>query len=554
MKFNALTRLERNVHRAGEIIGVLAKYGLADWVKGLNLSWVQDRIRSIDGKPIPDLKIEERVRLAFTELGTTFIKLGQMLSTRPDVVGPEMARELARLQTATLADPPDTVRATIEAELGKPLHNLFAHFEDAPFASASIAQVHLARLHSGEQVVVKVQHAGIVDKIMPDLDILADLAELAEKHAPQARLYQPVALVRQFRRTLLRELDFTLERRNIEQFEANFAQDDTVHFPHAYVQFTTRRVLTMERLDGILGTDSSALTASGADLNEFARRGADMYLQMIFRDAFYHADPHPGNLMLMPGGVVGVLDCGMVGRLDEELAEGIDDMLMAVVNRNSGDLVDVLLRVGSAPPATPRDQLRGDLTDFVADYTGQSIQDMDLSGALNNLFEIIRRYNITLPPPLSLLLRTLVELEGTAQRLSPHFSLAEVCRPYYMTMVRRRLSLRGILGRLHHAYRDWERLVEALPRDLNEVLRRVRDGTFSVHLDHRHIDPVINRLVLGVMTAALLVSSALLWSMKAPPTIAGVSVFGGVGYLIAAYFGWHLLRAIKKSGDIDSNK
>jgi ubiquinone biosynthesis protein len=554
MKFNALTRLERNVHRAGEIIGVLAKYGLADWVKGLNFSWIQNRIQSIDGQHIPNLKIEERVRLAFTELGTTFIKLGQTLSTRPDLVGPEMAGELAHLQTATPADPPDTIRATIEAEFGKPLNNLFAQFEDAPFASASIAQVHLARLHSGEQVVVKVQHAGILDKIMPDLDILADLAELAEKHAPQMRLYQPSAVVRQFRRTLLRELDFTLERRNIEQFEANFAQDDTVHFPHAYAQFSTRRVLTMERLEGILGTDAAALAASGADLNEFARCGANMYLQMIFRDAFYHADPHPGNLMLLPGGVVGVLDCGMVGRLDEELAEAIDDMLMAVVNRNSADLGDMLLRVGSAPPATPRDQLRADLTDFVADYVGQSIQDLNLANALNGLLEIIRRYNITLPPPLSLLLRTLVELEGTAQRLSPHFSLAEVCRPYYMTMVRRRLSIRGILGRLHHAYRDWERLAESLPRDLNDTLKRVRDGTFSVHLDHRHLDPVINRLVLGVMTAALFVGSCLLWSMKAPPLIYGVSVFGGVGYLMAAYFGWHLLRAIKKSGDINSNK
>ena len=165
-----------------------------------------------------------------------------------------------------------------------------------------------------------------------------------------------------------------------------------------------------------------------------------MYLQMIFRDAFYHADPHPGNLMLLPGGVVGVLDCGMVGRLDEELAEGIEDMLMAVVNHNSADLAESLLRLGSAPPDTPRDQLRADLTDFVADYVGQSIQDMDLSGALNSLLEIIRRYNITLPPPLSLLLRTLVELEGTAQQLSPEFSLAEVFRPFYATMVRRRLS------------------------------------------------------------------------------------------------------------------
>src|ERR1035441_7837744 len=417
MKFTALTRLERNVHRVGEIIGVLAKYGLADWVKGLHYSWIQDRIQSVDGQHIPDLKIEERLRLAFTELGTTFIKLGQVLSTRPDVVGPEVARELAPLQTATQADPPETVRATIEAEFGKPLSSLFAQFEEAPLASASIAQVHVARLRSGEQVVVKVQHAGIANKIMPDLDILAGLAELAEKHAPQIRLYQPAAVVRHFRRTLLRELDFPFERRNLEEFAEHFAQDNTIHFPRAYGQFSTRRVLTMERLDGILGTDSTALAASGADLNEFARRGANMYLQMIFRDAFYHADPHPGNLMLLPGGVVGVLDCGMVGRLDEELAEGIEEMLMAVVTHNSADLGEVILRVGSAPPATHRDQLRADLTDFVADYVGQSIQEMDLSGALNSLLEIIRRYNITLPPPLSLLLRTLVELEGTAQQL-----------------------------------------------------------------------------------------------------------------------------------------
>ena len=554
MKLTAITRLERNVRRSGEIIGVLAKYGLADWVKGLNFSWIQERIKSVDGQHIADLKIEERVRLAFTELGTTFIKLGQMLSTRPDLVGPEMAKELAHLQTATPADPPDTVRATIEAEFGKPPSKLFAHFKEAPLASASIAQVHLARLHSGEHVVVKVQHAGIADKIMPDLDILAGLAELAEKHSSEMRRYQPMAIVRQFRRTLLRELDFTSERRNLQEFAQHFAQDDTVHFPRAYEELSVRRVLTMERLEGILGTDSAALAASGADLNEFAHRGANMYLQMIFRDAFYHADPHPGNLMLLPNGVVGVLDCGMVGRLDEELAEGLEDMLMAVVNHNSADLGESILRLGSAPPATPRDELRADLTDFVADYVGQSIQDMDLSGALNSLFEIIRRYNITLPPPLSLLLRTLVELEGTAQRLSPDFSLAEVFRPFYTTMVRRRLSVRRIVGRLQHAYRDWERLVESLPRDLDDVVRRVRDGTFSVHLDHRHIDPVVNRLVLGVMTAAMFVGSSLLWSMKAAPMVSGVSVFGAAGYLIAAYFGWRLLRAIKKSGDIDSKK
>ncbi|HTP04145.1 MAG TPA: AarF/UbiB family protein, partial [Nitrospirota bacterium] len=266
MKLAGLTRLDRNVHRAGDIIGVLIKYGLADWVKGLDVPWIQDRIRSADGQHIPDLKIEERVRLALTELGTTFIKLGQMLSTRPDLVGPDMAGELAHLQTDTPADPPAMVRATMEAEFGKPPNKLFAHFKEEHFASASIAQVHVARLHSGEHVVVKIQHAGIEDKIMRDLDILGGLAELAEKHSSQLRPYQPEAVVRQFRRTLLRELDFTFERRNLEEFAKNFAQDDTVHFPRAYAPFSTRRVLTMEKLDGILGTHPKALANSGVDL------------------------------------------------------------------------------------------------------------------------------------------------------------------------------------------------------------------------------------------------------------------------------------------------
>lgn len=554
MKIEALSRLERNTHRVAEIIGVFAKYGFADYFKGWDYSWIQSRIKSLDGHHIPDLSREERVRMAFMELGPTFIKLGQMLSTRPDLVGPKLAEELAHLQTNTSADSYETVVTTVEAEFGQPISKLFVHFHKTPMASASIAQAHEARLHSGEDVVIKVQHAGISEKILPDLDIMAELADLAEKYSTQLRPYQPIAVVEQFRRTLLRELDFTFERRYLDEFTARFANDETVHFPKSYPEFSSRRVLTMERLNGILGTDTAGLASSGADLNEFARRGANMYLEMIFRDAFYHADPHPGNLMLLPGGIVGVLDCGMVGRLDEELAEGVEDMLMAVANPNSTELAETLLRIGSVPPGIPRDQFRADIADFIADYTGQSIQDLNISGALNRMAEVIRKYNILLPPALSLLLRTLVELEGTARKLNPKFSLTEVIRPFSSKMVQRRLSPRRIMSRVQRSLRGWERLLQALPHDLGEVMNRIRDGSFSVHLHHRNLDPVINRLILGVVTAALFVSSSLLWSMKAPPTIDGISLFGGAGYLMAIYLGWRLIRAIKKSGDINSKQ
>lgn len=552
MKFEALTRLERNARRVGEIVGVMARYGLADWLKAVNIQWMRDRLQSFDGQAIANLKVEERVRLALTELGTTFIKLGQMLSTRGDIVGPDIAGELTKLQSHAPADPPEVTRATIQAELGKPPEALFAEFDPEPMASASIAQVHRAHLVSGEDVVVKVQHAGIMDKILPDLEILAGLAELADKHAPQLRPIQPVALVRQFRRTLLHELDFAFERRHLEDFARNFESNDNVHFPAPYRQYSSRRVLTMERLEGIAGNDIEALANSNADQNEFARNGALMYLDMIFRDSFYHADPHPGNLMLMQDGVIGVLDCGMVGRLDEELREEVESLLLAAAEKDAQQLTEMVLRLGSAPPDCPRDQLRADLDDFLADFVGMPLEDLELSATLNSLTEIIRRYRIILPAGVSMMLRTLVVLEGTSRLLDRSFSLAEVIRPYYFTIVSRRMAPQKLFARVRRSFRDWERMLDSLPRDIADVLARVRSGTFDIHLDHRRLEPTVNRLVMGLLTAAMFLGSSLLWSMKAPPVVFDVSIFGALGYVISTWWGWRLYRAIRKSGDINT--
>jgi len=548
--FAAVDRLERNTRRVGEIVGVLAKYGLADWLKSIPWGRVQGWLQSAGGRAISELKFEERVRLALTELGTTFIKLGQMLSTRPDLVGREMAQELSRLQAGTLPDPPEHVRRVIEQELGKPPEALFASFGAEAVASASVAQVHRAQLHSGENVAVKVRRAGIEAKIESDLSIIAGLAELAEKYSSQLKPYRPVGLVRQFRRSILQELDFTRERRNLEEFARNFAADATVHFPRPWPEISSRQVLTMDWLEGVRGSETSQLQATGEDLNEFARRGANMYLEMIFRDSFYHADPHPGNLMLLSGGVIGVIDCGMAGRLDDSLRDDIEGLLLALVQQNAEMLTDAVWNLSSTPPARPRDQLRADLADFVAEYASQSINELDLSAALNSLTDIVHRHGIVLAPELSLLLRTLVLLEGTAQLLSPQFSLAEVIQPFYRKALGRRLSPQRLMVRLQRTYRDWDRLLQTFPRDLNETLQRIRSGQFHLRVDHRHLDPIVNRLVLGILTASLFLGSSLLWSMEAPPLLGGVSVFGAAGYLLAMYLGWRLFRAIRKSGNV----
>jgi len=551
MKLDAISRFERNAKRVGEIAAVCARYGLADWLGHVPLSWVRERLRTEEGRDFKMLPVGERLRRAFTELGPTFIKLGQVLSTRPDLVGPDVAAELSQLQASTPADSAERIRAVIAAELGAPPEELFERFDDTPLASASIAQVHRARLKTGQEVVVKVQHAGIREKVMPDVEILEGLAEFLEKHSERLRAYEPASVVRYFRRTLLHELDFAHERRNIEDFTHNFAGDETVRFPAVHREFCTPSVLTMDFLDGVTGTNAAALRKAQLDGEAFARRGANVFLNMIFRDGFYHADPHPGNLMLLPDGAVGVLDCGMTGRIDETLRDEVEVLLVAVASRDVSRLTDGVLRLGNAPPDCPRDRLRADLNDFVGDFVGHSLRDLDLGALLTHLVEIIRSYHIVLRPRLALLLKTLIVLEGTSRLIAPDVSLAELIAPHYARALRRRLAPGQLWSRMSRSFRDWERFLETLPRDLESVLGRVRAGTYTVRLSHRHLDPVVNRLVLGIIVAALVMGGSMLWSTKAPPVVGGVPVLGAVAFFLALRFGWRLYWAIKKSDDSD---
>lgn len=552
MKIEALHRLERHAKRLAEITAILGKYGLSDWFGGLKFPWLADRLRSADGQTLSGLTTPQRVRRALTELGTTFIKLGQMLSTRADLLGPELTDELAELQANVPPDAPAIARQIIEAELGHRIEDLFAEFDDEPLAAASIAQVHAAVLPSGRRVVVKVRRQGVAAQVETDLEIVQGLAELMERHSAALRPYQPVAIVRQFRKSLLREIDFTVERGNLERFAANFENDPQVHIPEVIPDLCSRQVLTMERLDGVPGTDGAGLQNSGEDLEAFARRGAGMYLDMVFRDGFYHADPHPGNLMLLPGGIVGVIDCGMVGRLDERLLEDVEGLLFAVVEGDAVEVVNLLGQIGAASPEVNRDRFISEIDEFITDYVGRPLADVRIGEALGALFGIIRRYQVVLPPPLALLLRTLILLEGTSRIFHPELSLAELMEPYYNRILRRRMSPLRLAKKARRMYRDWDRLLGRLPRDLKDLLERFSDGTLTVHLDHRHLDPVINRLVMGVIAAALFLGSSELWSREAPPLLGGVSVFGALGYAASLFIIWRLLRAIRKSGNIDS--
>jgi ubiquinone biosynthesis protein len=409
-------------------------------------------------------------------------------------------------------------------------------------------------LDTGRRVAVKVQHRDIEARIRTDLSLLLGVAELAERYLPETRAYQPVATSQEFQRTLLRELDFSRERRHLEQFAVNFEGDPTVRFPIPHPGLSSTRVLTMDYLEGIPLSNTEALRQAGIDLEEVARRGAAVFLEMIFRDGFFHADPHPGNILLLPGGVIGLLDCGMVGRLDDTMRDDFEDVLMAVVNKDSHRLTSLITRIGSIPAELDQAGLQADLTDFLYMYAGTSLDELNLGAALNQLMEIIRRYHILLPAGVAMLIKVLVMLEGTSRLFNPRFSLVELMKPYQEKLIRRRFSPQRQVEKLRRMADEWTVLAGTLPHSLRALLDRIQKGRYSIHLEHEHVEPAVNRLVFGMVTSALFIGSALLLSFKAPPDYDGISIPGVLACALSGILGLRLMWAIRQSGRLQKPK
>jgi ubiquinone biosynthesis protein len=559
MKLSSIPQAYRNVNRLKEIFAVLSRYGLADWISRLQIDFAKDFLKDADGEALARHTREARIRLALTELGPTFIKLGQLLSTRADLVGRPLASELRALQDSAPADPPALVRQTIEEELGQPVSQVFSSFEDEPLAAASIGQVHAAILPNGQRAVVKVRRSGIAKTVRRDLEVLGVIAQLMAK-VPEFTAYRPVETLAEMQRVLLRELDFGCEERNLQQFSSRFEDDPRIHVPQPFSEWCTPRVLTMEMLDGAKLSSVDRLEELGFDLDKVARNGADLYMEMIFEDGFYHADPHPGNVILMPGNVIGLLDFGMVGRVDEQIREDVEEIVLAIVHQDSEHLAAVISRLGKTPANHDQATFRTELTDYVSDYGSQQIDEFDVAGALTEMIDIVHRYGISLPPQISMMIKTLVTLEGTAKALSPQFSLIEVIQPMQRKALMRRFSPQRRLKKMRRVYMELEHLAAVLPRRTMDILEQIQSGNFDVHLDHRGLEPSVNRLVLGMLTSALFLGSALLLSRQVPPLlfpspgffgIKDLSLLGLMGCGLSFLIGLRLLRAIGKSGHLD---
>jgi ubiquinone biosynthesis protein len=541
---SGVSNLRGNVRRVDEIVRVLAKYGLADWLGDNTPDFIRRRFVTSEGIAVTDYPVEVRIRLALTELGTTFIKLGQMMSTRADLVGPELAAELASLQADTPADPPELVRATIQSELGAPPEAIFAWFDETTLASASVGQVHLARLHDGTDVVVKVQHAGIEEKVRSDLSLLATVAQLAETNSKELARYRPADTVEEFSRSLMRELNFHTELNNLLRFAQDFASNPQVHIPVVYPDLSSRRVLTMEKLAGYSIARSERMTADNINRTAFAALFANSMMQMIFRNGFYHADPHPGNLFVLPGSRLGLLDCGKVGRVDEQTRDDFIGIVAAFLTGDVEALTDQLINLCEVPIDLNRTAYKADVAEFVGEFRESMGNNLDLGAAFEAMFGIIRRHHLVVPPRVNMLLLVIVQIEGTARQLDPDFDLTATLQSYGADLLKRRFSPQQLQKEAVRSFRDWSRLLREIPRETVNLLERIQRGELQIHVQQHGLQAPLHRLTYGIIVAALLLGSALLWALAAPPAPWGISIFGVLGAALGLALAFHLLYLI----------
>lgn len=463
--------------------------------------------------------------------------------------------EFARLQDQVPSFPFEDALDQISRELGRDPEERFSFIDPEPLAAASIAQVHRARLVSGQEVVIKVRRPGVVEAVETDIDAMMGLAVLAERHLPRSDIYDPVGLVKEFARTIRREMDFAREGHTIERFAENFAGDPTLYFPTVHWDCTARGLLTMEFINGIKVSDTAALERAGMDRRLIARRGADAFLKMVLTHGFFHGDPHPGNVLILPDNVICLLDYGMVGRLDAQLKGYLTDILLAIVQRDVDEVISLLLYSGEIADTLDTRALKRDLTGLIDNYYETPLQEIEVGRVLLEFLEVITTYHIKFQPDLMLLAKALVAIEGMGRELDPTFDMVEHLRPFMKQAVRDRFSPRQLIREMNSNLLSYFTLARNLPRDLKELLNRINRNKFKIDLEHRGLDRAmrefdksVNRLSSSLIIAALIVGSSIVMQTDKGPKFLDFPVFAFMGYTIAGFIGLWWVVAIIRSG------
>ncbi len=548
----------RDLPRLHEIASVMIRYGWGDLVRVLGISGALERAGRVmnwhSTSEISQLDAPVRIRRALEELGPTFVKLGQLLATRVDMFPPQWIAEFEKLHSQVPAVPYEILYPELmDALKGEP-GEVFAEFNALPLAAASIAQVHRARLKDGTPVIVKIRRPGIEGVIRADLRILEHAARLLESEMPDSRRYDPVHIVSQFRRSLNRELDLAKEARNLDQFARRFADDPLVVIPRVYWEFTNDRVNVQEEIVGLAGVAPDRLRAAGLDPRLLAARGADTVLRMVLEHGYFHADPHPGNILFLPDNRIGIIDFGMVGMLTRFRRNQIVDMLHALTRKDEQAMLQLLLDWGG-DALSDEERLAFDVAELMQNYDDLQLKDMKLGALLNDVATLLRDNNLVLPADLTLLFKTLITLEGLGQQLDPEFDMIDHVTPFVERIIKQRYTPQALLARGRKSMREALEVVADLPRDLQHLVRDMRRGRVRVDLDLKRLDrfghqldSASNRLTMGILTASLVVGSSIIMTVEGGPQLFGLPLFGLLGFLIAFFNSLWIIFSIWRSG------
>ncbi len=560
-KIGLISRTYRHIKRYRKIITVLIKHGFGDLVNETNLYKYID----LGKKFIPwktDKKTEylsrwERIRKVLEELGPTFIKFGQIMSNRPDLLPKELIYELEKLQDSVPQFSGEDAQKLVEEELGKPISEIFMKFEISPIASASISQVHRAELidGEGEEVAVKIQRPGIEHIIEVDLEIMLHFATLIEKYIKGMDILSPINVIKEFEKSIKKEIDFTIEATNIDRFGRNFQDDMTIYVPKVYRDYSTKKILTMEYIDGIKVSNIDTILKSDSDPKVIGSRSADLIIKQIFEHGFFHADPHPGNILILNNNTICFLDFGMMGICPPKHKEYLSSIIVGFVKKDASIITKALMKFTYTDKIKEIDQLEYQISELIEQYSYIPLKDLDMGDCLNKLIKLILEYKLKMPPDIYLLLKALITIEGVGRKLDPDFNAVKHVEPFAKKLLKERMSPIKLLKDIHLSLIEFAILLRDFPSEIREIITKIKHGELNVKFEHKGLEPMLkthsqisNRISFAIVLASLIIGSSLIILSGIPPKWNDIPIVGIIGFFGGGIMGFWLLISILRHG------
>ncbi|HCK99271.1 MAG TPA: hypothetical protein DHW42_04095 [Candidatus Marinimicrobia bacterium] len=552
MTFNAIPRTWRHLRRYNQVIRILLKYGFDDVVDAAS----KDLILRFGEKFIPRLKSDkkasqpstERLRNAIEELGPTFIKMGQILSMRPDLIPPDIAYEFQKLQDEVTPISFEEIEEVLRNELKSDPYKIFSEISKESIAVASIAQVHRGKLKDGKDIVLKIQRPGVRATIDVDIEILGDLARVLGKYFQDKITQDPVAILDEFDKSIHHELDFIQEGRNIARFKRNFDTDPTIFIPQYYPEYSSANLLVMDYVDGIKASNIDMIEKAGLDRQTIAKRGTHLSFRQIFEFGFFHADPHSGNIMVLPENVIAPLDYGMVGQIDEVTIDHLGDLIVGAIRKDINRIIRAFEHLGIVDYTVDIDAFKTDIADIIENYYGVPLKELEIRILMNEFFKLIQSYHLMLPPRLSLALKAILTAEGLGRLLYPEFDAVSELRPYLRKIIMRRYDPKRKFREGLILIDDLALLAEELPKKARIIINKVASGKFAIQFEHRNLERLVdelgkssNRLSAAMIISALIIGSSFIIQASIAPKIFGYPLIGVLGFLLASVFGLKLI-------------